>query len=245
MSFNVLIAEDDPAMRVVLKNYLSEIPVVEVIGEADDGINALKLYEELKPSMILLDIDMPGMSGLEVAEEIIENVNPYAIIVFCTGSADYKDKAKAMELLAFDYITKPFDRKVITRMMNRVLHFTGQPVERKVTLKTYEKYIIEDPQSIVFITRVTRKIQIHCMNGVYTSNKTLSAIEDELKNSNVKNIARTHKGFLVNLSKVKEIIPCGRNSYQILMESTDEKPIMTWEHRKEIEKKYPAIRLYK
>ncbi|SFR09734.1 LytR/AlgR family response regulator transcription factor [Desulfoscipio geothermicus] len=113
---SVIIAEDDPAMRHVLKETLSKIPDVEVLGEASDGITALKLVEKLNPRVVFIDIDLPGKNGVELAREI-GDINPQTILIFATAYDNHTHEA--FEVYAYDYLVKPFKLDRIKKTMER------------------------------------------------------------------------------------------------------------------------------
>ncbi|GAA3407649.1 response regulator transcription factor [Paenibacillus hodogayensis] len=105
----VLIVEDDNEIRELLRLYLSKNGFVTV--EAVDGLSALREFEETQPSLVLLDIQLPGMSGLEVCEQIrsVSNVP----IVFVSARGESEDIVHGLNLGADDYIPKPFDPAVV------------------------------------------------------------------------------------------------------------------------------------
>ena len=114
---SVLIAEDDPAMSHVLNRTLSQIPGVEILGEAADGITALDMVEKLNPRVVFIDIDLPGKNGVELAREICD-INPQTILIFATAFDDHTHEA--FEVYAFDYLIKPFKLDRIKKTMERI-----------------------------------------------------------------------------------------------------------------------------
>ncbi len=100
-----LVIDDEQPARERLKQLLSAHPDVEVIGEADDGVQAAERIAELSPDLVLLDIQMPGASGLEVAASLGK---PRPAVIFCTAFDQYA--VDAFELSALDYLLKPVNR---------------------------------------------------------------------------------------------------------------------------------------
>ena len=124
-----LIAEDEPLMRERLKEKLAEAwPELDIVAEAEDGEQALALYEEHKPQLAFLDIRMPGMTGLEVAEAIAGGCH----VVFITAYDQYA--LKAFEAGAVDYLLKPVETERLHAMVERVQKKLPGPPEDLSTL---------------------------------------------------------------------------------------------------------------
>lgn len=237
-------------MRQVIRSAVSGVTGVEVVGESGDGEEALALYEELQPRVVMVDIDLPGKSGLELAREIFD-INPWTYLVFCTGFSEYRDKA--FEVYAFDYLVKPFRVERIGRTMNRILAVESAkaggtkieaPVLRGVSVqgarmfRDAEKFLMIDLKDIVFITRENRKTMVHYIGGKVLTDETLGTLEEQLRDQN---FFRSHKGFLINLHHVKELVPCGKSTYQVIMANTRERPLITWDKLRELERMTKSV----
>ena len=110
-----LVVDDEPAARERLSQLLAPYDDVEVVGEAADGEQAVERIRELKPDLVLLDIQMPGCSGIEVAASLPA---PRPKIVFCTAYDEYA--VDAFELHAVDYLLKPVNRARLEKTLQRV-----------------------------------------------------------------------------------------------------------------------------
>src|SRR5678815_5268884 len=111
----ILIVDDEPAARDRLRQLLAAAADVEVVGEAGDGLEAIEKIAALRPDVVLLDIQMPGCSGLDVAASLAE---PRPRIIFCTA---YDEHAlEAFELNAVDYLLKPINRTRLAAALDRV-----------------------------------------------------------------------------------------------------------------------------
>jgi len=245
MDLTLLIAEDDPHMRQVIRNAVVGSPGIEILGEAGDGNEALKLYEKLRPRVVMIDIDLPEKNGLDLAREIFD-INPWTYIVFCTGFSEYREKA--FEVYAFDYLVKPFKIERINQTMRRILDlelskageahrseirpFKKVAVQGARLFRDAEKFLMIDLKDIVFITRENRKTTVHYTGGKVITDETLGSLEEQLREQM---FFRSHKGFLINLSLVKELIPCGKSTYQVIMANTSERPLITWDKLRELE----------
>ena len=113
----VLIADDEPLARDRLRAMLGEIPGVEVVAEAGDGHAALHACAEHHPDMILLDISMPGIDGLETARHLAE-FDPRPVVVFCTAYDQHAVRAFAAD--AIDYLLKPVEPERLKQAVERV-----------------------------------------------------------------------------------------------------------------------------
>ena len=245
MSLTVLIAEDDSAMAQVIKKAVRDVPGVEVVGEAEDGISALQMYEELRPQVVIIDIDLPGKNGLTLAQDIFD-VSPWTYLVFCTGFSEYR--AKAFELYAFDYLVKPFRLDRISQTIKRILEVESRRPEVAVVqeapskktmsvqgtrlFKDADKIIMLNLKDIIFFTKEDRRTVAYYNGGKVVAEETLGTLEEQLKEQM---FFRAHKGFLINLTLIKEFIPCGKSTYQVVMANTNQKPLMTWDKLKELD----------
>src|SRR5437763_7292678 len=110
----ILIVDDEAPARARLRQMLAELPDIEIAGEAETGVDAMQLASEAKPDVLLLDIQMPGCSGLDVAACL----SPRPHIVFCTAFDQYA--VDAFELNAVDYLLKPISRARLTQALDRI-----------------------------------------------------------------------------------------------------------------------------
>jgi len=244
MKITVLIAEDDPDMRHVIRKVVEQVEGIKVIGEAGDGLEAIKLIEELSPQVVFVDIDLPGKNGIELAREIFD-INPWTFIVFATAFNEFR--REAFDVYAFDYLVKPFKMNRIRQTMERVkqvlsgkvagrhrsyLKRLHENVGRKQFFKSDSKFIYLDLDDIIYVTKEGRKCTIYFIGGQIKTNDNLSALEEQLEGYP---FFRSHSGFIVNLKMVKELVPIGRSSYELVMENTKKRPLITVEKFKELE----------
>jgi two-component system, chemotaxis family, chemotaxis protein CheY len=106
MAKRILITDDALFMRVTLKNILSSNGY-EIVGEAGNGVEAVKLYQQLKPDLVTMDITMPEMDGIEALKEI-KKIDPNATVVMCTAMGQKNMVVEAIQAGAKDFIVKPF-----------------------------------------------------------------------------------------------------------------------------------------
>jgi two-component system, chemotaxis family, chemotaxis protein CheY len=116
----ILIIDDAKFMRMTLKNILEKANH-QVIGEGENGIQAVELYRKLQPDLVIMDITMPEMSGIE-AIKAIKNEFPQAKIIICSAMGQHKMVVEAIKAGAKDFIVKPFDENRLLEAVHRVLH---------------------------------------------------------------------------------------------------------------------------
>ncbi|WP_338469422.1 response regulator [Niallia sp. XMNu-256] len=115
----ILIVDDAKFMRMTISNILSRAGY-EIVGEGENGKDAIRLYRELQPDLVILDITMPEMNGIEAVKEIKKEF-PHAKIIMCSAMGQQKMVVEAIESGARDFIVKPFDEACVIDSINRIL----------------------------------------------------------------------------------------------------------------------------
>ncbi len=119
MSKNVLVVDDSAFYREILKRILNGGGFT-VVGEAENGDDAVKKFSELQPDLVTMDLVMPGKGGVEAAQEIMRN-NPKALVVMCSALGQDTMVMEALEAGAADFITKPSRPDEVLSVVNKVL----------------------------------------------------------------------------------------------------------------------------
>ena len=119
MAKRILITDDALFMRVTLKNILTQNGY-EVCGEAQNGVEAVKLYQELKPDLVTMDITMPEKDGLQALKEI-KQIDPGATVVMCTAMGQKNMVVEAIQSGAKDFIVKPFQPERVLEAVGKLL----------------------------------------------------------------------------------------------------------------------------
>jgi DNA-binding LytR/AlgR family response regulator len=215
MAFRVLIVDDEQPAREELAYMLGEIPDVDVIGEADCGMEAVKKTKELTPDFVFLDIRLPDLTGLQVAEIINEFHLPVQI-VFLTAYDEFA--IDAFKLHAFHYILKPYDLEDLMQMFDSYFERRGSlavaPTAHKLAIQNQKGIIYLTPKEIYFIEKRGRMVDIHTKTETFEAGYTLNELFEKLKPHS---FYRTHKSFLVNLEHVKELHAWMNGSYNVVM----------------------------
>ena len=245
---SVLIADDDPGMRLILRKKIQATDGFYVAGEALSGEEAMTLYDKLNPQVVFLDVDMPGKTGVECAR-LIQDKNPACILIFATGHEEYM--GEAFEVYAFDYLVKPFKLDRLEQTLSRIydrLHRRQEPlpaaprpaeprnVAGRLMLRHKDGVTFIDMNDILLVQREDRATVIYTENnGRYVLSETLSETEERL---DPEIFFRCHKSYIINLRRIKNITPYGRWTYVVQLEGTDHDALITHEKYEELEKKF-------
>lgn len=230
--YKVLVVDDEKPAREELRFLLDKFKHFEVVGEAATGAETIKKVTELNPDLVLLDIKMPDMDGFSVARELI-NLSNTPKIIFVTAYDEYA--VKAFEINAVDYLLKPVTEKRLSSSLARFMQFSSDDqVKKIINLLQSEtksdnlhripankdgKIIIIPVQDVSFIETEGKNTIIHTEDNSYTSSYNLTELEQRLEGLP---FFRIHRSYIVNLAKIKEIIPWFHNTYQVKMQGYDE-----------------------
>ncbi len=244
-NIRTLIADDDMGMRLVMRKFIERAGGFELVGEATNGEELVSLHGDTKPDVVILDVEMPVMTGTQAAK-IIQDVNPKTILVFATAHEDYRKDA--FEVYAFDYLTKPFkmDRVMTTLEMIKTRFFQAsdrkndssiqeKPLSgQKLMLKHKEGIAFADVDEILLVQREDRATVIELMGGKrLITSEGLSDIEKRLPKEK---FFRTHKSYIVGLDHVESITPYGRWTYIVQLRGTERDALITAERLDELQK---------
>ena len=213
-----LIVDDEEPARTRLRRLLAEIGDVDVVGEARDGEEALARITELTPSVVFLDIQMPGCSGLEVAASL---PSPAPYVVFCTAFDQYA--IDAFELNAVDYLLKPVSRARLAKAMervgrgapadsvNRALR-SAAPVSRFLARKGHTYRVVQAREVLAFVSE-NGLTKVQTAETHYWVPPTLNELEARI---DARHFFRVSRAAIVNLDAVREIVP-GEGTSEVLL----------------------------
>ena len=231
-----LVVDDEPIARLAIVRLLKEEADVELLGECGDGASALRQIRDLAPDLIFLDIQMPAMSGIDVAARLGHERLPAT--VFVTAYERYA--VRAFEANAIDYLVKPFSRERFLLTMQRAkrrLASSDAALEQAASaqvlralneLRREQDYVERIPvpvdEHLVFVDvgqidwiEANRNIaRLHVGRQIYELRETMTALESRL---NPRQFARVHRSAIVNVGRIKAIHPWF-NGYHMLVLST-------------------------
>jgi two-component system, LytTR family, response regulator len=219
MTKSCIIIDDENKARLLLRNMMADFcPEINVIADCDDLPSGVKAIKKLKPDLVLLDIEMPGHSGLEILDYFEDDEITFEII-FCTGYSEYA--IQAFKLSATDYLLKPLDPILLQESIQRFLkRNTGEKVVEYRALQenisknaeTGDKCIVVNlsgstkfikVKNIVMLAAEGSYCQLYLDNGEkLLTSKNLKHFEDRLLH--IPFFFRSHKSYMINLKKVLE-----------------------------------------
>lgn len=213
MNTTCLIVDDEKLARELLKEYLDGFPQIAVVGECAKGTEAVEKINKLKPDILFLDVQMPGMNGFDVLEEI--DHEPY--VIFTTAYDQYA--IKAFEKNAVDYLLKPLDqerfRSAVNRALKRKTVEKGSMEELIQTIKSegrnFESHIFVQKSEKLFNLPVEEIVYLEA-SGDYTiittkgdqfvSSSGIGRLEEMMDPDT---FIRVHRSTIINLNYLKEI----------------------------------------
>jgi two-component system LytT family response regulator len=220
----VIIVDDEASGRKLIREYMSDFPELILIGEANNGVDAVKMINEFKPDLVFLDVQMPGMNGFEV----LAHLEDLPQIIFSTAYDQYA--LKAFEVHALDYLLKPYTRDRFQQAMKRlrtekpdhilplaenILLQTKYP--ERIIVQSGKKYITIGTESIQRIEAWGDYSRLHTGDQIFISNFGISQLEEKL---NPDTFIRVHRSAIINIHAIKEVnkFPGG---YDVILKNKD------------------------
>ena len=231
-----LVVDDEQLAREELCFLLGEAGSVEIVGQAADGVEALRLAGELRPDLIFLDVQMPGLTGFEVARRLIE-ADLAAQLVFVTAYDQYAIDAFAVN--AVDYVLKPIDADRLDQTLERVrgriasrpalqVPLSPEDLERiveavqarqgrrdQIAIRVGERFVLVQSDEVIHASLADETIVVVTNAVSGTSNyRTLDELQTRLDPAV---FWRVHRSHLVNITKIKEIVPWFSRNFLLKM----------------------------
>ena len=220
-----LIVDDEPPARERLKRLLDDIEGVALVGEAEDGAQAVEMIERERPDLVLLDIQMPGLDGFEV----IEALDDPPPLVFVTAYDQYA--IRAFEVSALDYLLKPFSRERLEKAIRRAQEAQGEEQDfaarlrplleslaaqgrylTRLAVRDRDRIRVLDVSEVDWIGVEDEQVVVHVGDRAHPTRRTLTELEARLDPAY---FFRAHRSAIVNLSRVKEVIPWFKGSHRL------------------------------
>jgi two-component system LytT family response regulator/two-component system response regulator LytT len=238
MDLRAVLVDDEQLARDELGYLLGQVGGVDVIGQAGNGVEALTTIDRLQPDVVFLDVQMPGLTGFEVARRMVDQRTP-SHIIFVTA---YDQHAiEAFEVNAVDYLLKPVDQARLEVAVERARRRVGadrpadavapdlekiiqlvterQSRRERLAIKVGERFMLVQAEEIIYASLADEGITVVTGQHSGTSNyRTLDELQERLDGSL---FWRVHRSHLVNINKIKEIVPWFSRNYILRMK--DEK----------------------
>jgi two-component system, LytTR family, response regulator LytT len=228
---STLIVDDEQLAREELTFLLKDFAEIEVIGSASNGLEAVQIIEELEPRLVFLDVQMPGLNGLGVISRLREGSLPLPYFVLTTAFDNYAIEAFRLE--ALDYLLKPVEKERLAETIARARKAIEEKpssqektvespsaksgVQRsKLLVKANNRNLIIDAQDIIYATIEDGLITV--VTSQFEGQSNYRTIEELQSNLDPNLFWRVHRSFLVNIDKIKEVIPWFKSSFQLKMD---------------------------
>lgn len=246
MSLSALIIDDEQLARDELKYLLDSVGGVDVVGQGTNGIEAVNLIEEHHPDLVFLDVQMPGLDGFAVIKRLKDRYDakteagveqePLPQIVFATAYDQYA--VRAFDVNAVDYLLKPFDRDRVEQAVVRVKgRMNGSPTAAapesqldallkllnrpqasqpaKLIVQAQNRLLLVDQAEICYAAIDEGVIRV--VTQQFEGQSKCRTLEELLELLDPALFWRAHRGFVVNLNHIREVVPWFKSSYQLRM----------------------------
>jgi DNA-binding LytR/AlgR family response regulator len=228
-----LIVDDEPIARRVLREGLEEFPEVEVVGEAENGKQALERIAEFCPDLVFLDLQMPVMGGFEVVQRLGARHLPAIVIV----TAFDQHAIEAFEAGAIDYLLKPVREDRLRKAVNRAKKMRNKPLEianqtakiaavpalanpaggRKIVGRAGGEYFLLDAAEILALQAEGELVWIVTAKHRMLTTQTLQAMEGRLRELQFQ---RVHRNAIVNVNHVRKMTALSSQRWMITLSNS-------------------------
>jgi two-component system, LytTR family, response regulator len=227
MILRVVIVDDEPLARRRLKALLKAEPSVEVVGESEDGESALEAIRRLRPDLVFLDVQMPGLDGFDVIELLEPDACP--AVIFVTAYDQYA--MRAFDVHAADYLLKPFERGRLRKALARASALAGSADTPKRlhalvdTVRAHQplrRFLVKTPGR-VYAVRVDdvesmeaagHYVELRTPNGAHLVRESMATLERRLDPAR---FVRIHRSTIVNVDKVIELRPAFHGEFEVVL----------------------------
>ena len=229
----VIIIDDEPLARSVVKEFLRKHKELELAQECGDGFEGLKAIQQHQPDLVFLDIQMPKITGFEMLE-LLEQAPP---VIFTTAFDEYA--IKAFEAHAVDYLLKPFNQdrfdKAVAKWKEQRSTATGKATQdliesaslspsqsQRIVVKSGSKIKIIPVQDIFYLEAADDYVKIHTTEGYFLKNKTMNHFEQAL---DPQLFVRSHRSYIVNIQQITRIDPYEKDNHVAVLRSGAKVPV--------------------
>jgi two-component system, LytTR family, response regulator len=233
MTLSAVIIDDEQLARDELGYLLKSVDDVSVVAQGRNGLEAVNLIKDHAPDLVFLDVQMPGLDGFGVIKKLIDKKISLPQIIFATAYDQYA--VKAFEVNAIDYLLKPFDKKRVTLAVEKArkkLHTAAadnqkldtlmklleaqRPQNSKVLLRSAGRLLLVDQKDVCFASIEDGIISVVGTHLEGQSN--CRTLEELLGGLDAEMFWRAHRSFVVNINRIKEVVPWFKSSYQLRMD---------------------------
>jgi two-component system response regulator LytT len=226
-TITTIVVDDEQLARDELGFLLRDFSEIEVIANASNGLQALELIRRLEPDLVFLDVQMPGLDGMGVVRSLREDQVEPPHFIFVTAYDQYA--VEAFRLQAMDYLLKPVEKGRLAETIERARKAIqerkppeAQPAKppatprTKLLVRANSRNFIVDANEVIYATIDDGLITLVTTNLEGHSN--YRTIEDLQANLDREQFWRVHRSYLVNINRIKEVVPWFKSSYQLRMD---------------------------
>lgn len=236
MPLSAVIVDDEQLARDELAFLLKDVGDVDVVAQGKNGVEGVNLIREHNPDLVFLDVQMPGLDGFGVIKKLLDKKIALPKIVFATAFDQYA--VKAFEVNAVDYLLKPFDKKRVAQSVQRVraklesgsassdkletlvrMLESQKPQASKILIKAGGRLFLVNQKDIGFASIEEGVITVVTSgpNGM-EGQSNCRTLEELLDSLDPNLFWRAHRSYLVNINRIKEVVPWFKSSYQLRMD---------------------------
>lgn len=226
----VVIIDDEPLARSIVKEYLQSYSDVDLVAECDDGFEGIKAIQQHQPDLIFLDIQMPKINGFEMLELI--EIPP--AVIFTTAFDEFA--IKAFESNAIDYLLKPFSKVRFDKAIQKYLHHsnTSSPQQlietaaqspaqqNRVVVKDGNKIKIIPVNQINYLEAADDYVKIVTVDGTFLKKRTMNFFEQSLS---AYHFVRVHRSYIVNTQLITRIDAYEKDGHLLLLTTGAKLPV--------------------
>jgi len=225
---SAFIVDDEKLAREGIRLMLKKETDVEVVGEAADGVSAMKSIGKLTPDLLFLDVKVPGLDGFEILARCHRAHSP--LVIFTTAYERYA--VKAFDAHAVDYLLKPIRAQRLREAVQRARvelakesdasHETAPSVParppnlRRLVVKDRDRFLLLKAADVDWIQSAANYVQLHAHGRCYLLRMTMNEIETQLEGLS---FARIHRSTIVNIDRLTEIRPSPHGDFQVVLEN--------------------------
>jgi two-component system response regulator LytT len=241
MKISALIVDDEQPARDELAYLLKDFPDVSIVGQGKNGVEAVSLVRELVPDLVFMDVQMPGLDGFGVIKKLLDRNTRLPYFIFVTAYDHYA--VRAFEVNAVDYLLKPIERNRLEKALQRVrgmieasesafqkldrlVHMIGErPAAQssRLVVKSGNRMVLVDSSDIIYATIEDGVIRI--VTKDLDGHSNFRTVEELQSNLDPNVFWRVHRSYLVNINRIKEVVPWFKSSYQLKMQDRKETEI--------------------
>ncbi len=233
-TIRTIVVEDEKPARDLIRAYMEEVNVLELIGEYDNGFDGLKAINELRPDAVFLDVQMPKLTGFEMLE-VLEH---HPEVIFITAYDQYA--IRAFEQNAVDYLLKPFSkerfREAVDKLGSRIdtrstesgiekirMHIAGGDEKlHRIVIKKSGKIHVISTNDINYLEAQDDYVMIYTDDGKYLKQQTMKYFENHL---DPEQFVRVHRSYIANIACIERIEPYEKTNFILILKDGNKVPV--------------------